>query len=203
MFLSTFIQPVLRKIQLTQKYQWESEHCGTGRVNGFVCNPLLCRSKSGKVVSEGTKPSFKPDQLVKNKVLVQTASGWASKKDLGGPRALGAAPGTEFSTLGDNWGPLSCRLWEYQIRKRNKVLVIKLHMDNCKPQRVLESWQWRDSNWAIGVLYRCRYPDWATLNLWGLLGVVCLTETLVPPELLWTQNMGKNSVVGSTGIFCR
>ena len=45
--------------------------------------------------------------------MIITASGWASEKDLGEPRALGAAPGTEFSTLGDDWGPVSCRLWEY------------------------------------------------------------------------------------------
>ena len=75
-----------------------------------------------------------------------------------------------------------------QSRVRNKVLVQRLHMDNCKPQRVLGSWQWRDSNWTIGILCRCRYPNWATPNLRGLLGVVCLTETNVPPELLWTWN---------------
>ena len=27
--------------------------------------------------------------------------------------APGAAPGTEFSTLGDDYGPVSCCLWEY------------------------------------------------------------------------------------------
>ena len=35
-------------------------------------------------------------------MLIITASGWASEKDLGGPRALGAAPGTEFSALEDD-----------------------------------------------------------------------------------------------------
>ena len=73
---------------------------------------------------------------------------------------------------------------DYSVRI--KVLVQRLRVDNFKPRKVVGSWQWRVSNWAIGVLCRCRYPNWATLNLKGLLGVVCLTETFVPPELLWT-----------------
>ena len=38
----------------------------TGRVNDFICNPLLGRSTSEKVVSEKTKPSFTQD-LFENK----------------------------------------------------------------------------------------------------------------------------------------
>ena len=65
-------------IQPAPRLTWKKENLGwfmlhalhvplsTGRVNDCVCNPLLGRSSSEKVVSKRTIPSFKQD-LFENK----------------------------------------------------------------------------------------------------------------------------------------
>ena len=60
------IHPAPRSTWKKENLGWIMQHAlqiplSTGRVNDFVCNPLLGRSNSEKVVSEGTKPSFKQD----------------------------------------------------------------------------------------------------------------------------------------------